>query len=161
MYLYKRGAIDGDNVIAGFSLGHNEVFNWCKSGVPELRDIGYVNTSSVAGVKDKFISINSCLMVGFTGVVYSESIGHTRFSCTGGQLDYVLAASISKGGQSCLYLKATLIKKEGTKQSNIMLNLPKGIDSMVHNQTWKRAEWQRHWYYELRKRLYTVTMMRA
>jgi len=75
-YLYKKGVIDGDNVIAGFGLGSNEVYDWCKSGVPELRDIGYVNNPFVAGAKDKFISINSCLMVDLTGQVCSESIGH-------------------------------------------------------------------------------------
>ena len=125
-YLYKKGVIDGDNVIAGFGLGSNEVYDWCKSGVPELRDIGYVNNPFVAGSKDKFISINSCLMVDLTGQVCSESIGHMQFSCTGGQMDYVLAASISKGGQSYLCLKSTLTKKDGTKQSNIVLNLPEG-----------------------------------
>ena len=41
-------------------------------------------------------------------------------------MDYVLAASISKGGQSYLCLKSTLTKKDGTKQSNIVLNLPEG-----------------------------------
>lgn len=125
-YLYKKGVIDGDRVLGGFGLGSNEVYDWCKSGVPELGDISYVNIPSVAGAKDNFVSINSCLMVDLTGQVGSESIGHKQFSCTGGQLDYVLAASISKGGQSFLCLKSINEKKDGTVSSTISLTLPPG-----------------------------------
>lgn len=125
-YLYNKGAIDGDRVIGGFGLGSNEVYDWCKSGIPELGDISYVNIPEVAAKKDDFVSINSCLMMDLTGQVGSESIGHTQFSCTGGQLDYVLAASKSKGGQSFLCLKSYNEKKDGTKTSTITLNLPPG-----------------------------------
>ena len=64
-------------------------------------------------------------MVDLTGQVGSESIG-CRSSCTGGQLDYVEAAGISKGGQSYLCLKSTVQRKDGTKASTITSTLPVG-----------------------------------
>jgi acyl-CoA hydrolase len=126
VYLYNKGVIDADRVLAGFGMGSQAVYDWCHSGIPELADISYVNRAEIAGAKEHFISINSCLMVDLTGQVGSESIGCRQFSCTGGQLDYVEAAGISEGGQSYLCLKSTVQHKDGTKASTITCTLPVG-----------------------------------
>lgn len=124
--LAKKGAIDGDKILAGFSLGSKENYEYCNTCIPELGDISYVNTPQIAGMHDNFISINSCLMVDVTGQVGSESIGFQQFSSTGGQLDYVRAAGISNGGQSYICLKSTVKQKDGTMKSSIVVSLPTG-----------------------------------
>jgi len=53
------------------------------------------------------VSINGCIQVDFLGQVCSESIGTTQFSGVGGQLDFVRASAISKGGRAILAMPAT------------------------------------------------------
>ena len=126
VYLYDRGVIDGDRVRAGFGLGSKAVYDWCHSGVPELGDVSVLNTPSIAGKEKNFISINNCLMVDLTGQAGSESIGYDQFSCTGGQLDFVLAAAMSDGGRSYLCVKSTYKGKDGKPASSITCSLPPG-----------------------------------
>lgn len=125
-YLAEKGVIDGERVLAGFGLGSKAVCAYCNTCIPALGDISYVNTPHVAGAHENFISINSCLMADVTGQIGSESIGYSQFSSTGGQLDYVRAAGISKGGQSYLCLKSTVKTKDGGKKSSITVSLPEG-----------------------------------
>lgn len=126
VYLAKKGAIDPDNVRAGFGMGSQQVYDYCTSGIPEMMDICEINDPYFAGSHDNFVSINSCLMADLTGQIASESIGFRQFSCTGGQLDYVTAAQISRGGQSYLCLKSTHPGPDGRPQSSITAALPAG-----------------------------------
>jgi|GEM_PF-11040 len=126
VYLANKGAIDGDKILAGFGLGSKLVWDFCNTCIPELGDISIVNVPDFAGQHDNFISINSCLMADVTGQVGSESIGFKQFSSTGGQLDYVRAAGISKGGKSYLCVKSTVKTKDGKVNSSITLSFPPG-----------------------------------
>ena len=65
-------------------------------------------------------------MADVTGQVGSESIGFKQFSSTGGQLDYVRAAGISKGGKSYLCVKSTVKTRDGKVNSSITLSFPPG-----------------------------------
>lgn len=124
--LARVGAVEHDKVLAGFGLGSRAVYDYCASGLPELGEIGLVNRPQLAAANDLLVSINSCLMVDLTGQVGSESIGHRQFSGTGGQLDYVRAAGMSKGGQSYLCLRSTVEGQRGPRRSTITLDLPPG-----------------------------------
>ena len=74
---------------------------------------------------DNMVSINNTLMTDLTGQVCSETIGFRQYSGTGGQLDCVRGAHLSKGGQSFIALPSTIESKEGVK-SRILLSLPPG-----------------------------------
>ncbi|MEL7656623.1 MAG: acetyl-CoA hydrolase/transferase C-terminal domain-containing protein, partial [Bacillota bacterium] len=50
---------------------------------------------------------NATLEVDLIGQACSESIGHKQFSGTGGQLDFVRGAALSKGGKSFLSTYST------------------------------------------------------
>jgi acyl-CoA hydrolase len=125
VYLAKKGIISG-RMLAGFGLGSNELNDYISEGKVELAPIEEVNDPYIAGKNDDFISINSTLMVDVTGQVGSESIGFRQFSCTGGQLDYVRAAAISKGGKSFLCVASTIKNKDGSLGSTINVSLPVG-----------------------------------
>jgi acyl-CoA hydrolase len=86
----------------------------------------YVNDIDVIGSNDKFVSINSCLQVDLFGQVNSESDVWQHIGGNGGQLDFVMGAFKSKGGQSFLCLPSTRIRKDGTKESLIVPRLPEG-----------------------------------
>jgi GNAT superfamily N-acetyltransferase len=59
-----------------------------------------VNTPSIIGKNDNFISISSALEVDLTGQVCSDSIGRQFFSGTGDQVNFIRGATLSKGGLS-------------------------------------------------------------
>jgi acyl-CoA hydrolase len=123
--LAKQGVITG-KILAGFGLGSLDVYNFCANPQVQLAPIPAVNTLAAIADNDNFISINACLMADLTGQVCSESIGHTQFSATGGQLDFVRGAAMSQGGKSFLCLASTVKDKSGKVSSKITCNLPPG-----------------------------------
>jgi len=56
---------------------------------------------------DRFIAVNSAVEVDLTGQVTAESIGGRQVAGIGGQFDFVLAASRSRGGASIIALPST------------------------------------------------------
>jgi acyl-CoA hydrolase len=125
VYLAKKGVVNG-KILAAFGLGSTELYEFVGEGKVELAPISYVNNPFEIGKNDDFISINGSLMVDLTGQVCSESLGHDQYSSTGGQLDYVRGASVSKGGKSFICLASTVKNKGGGVKSTISLNLPEG-----------------------------------
>ena len=92
----------------------------------EIHGISYVNNPIIAAQNDNLMCINGTLMCDLTGQCCSESIGHTQFSGTGGQLDYAIAASLSKGGKNFMCLHSTVTNKDGSLSSTITCDLPAG-----------------------------------
>ena len=60
----------------------------------------YVNAPEVMGKLNKLISINSRLSADLYGQVCAESSGTRQISGTGGQLDFLTGAAMSKGGKA-------------------------------------------------------------
>ena len=56
---------------------------------------------------DRFVSINSALEVDLTGQVTAESLGGRQVAGIGGQFDFVLGASRSRGGAAIIALPST------------------------------------------------------
>jgi 4-hydroxybutyrate CoA-transferase len=73
----------------------------------EFHSIDYVNDPNVICKHDNFISINSTIEVDLIGQACSESIGTKQFSGTGGQVDFVRGAGMSKNGKSFLAMHST------------------------------------------------------
>ncbi len=125
VYLAKKGVLSGKKV-SGFGLGSKELYEYVGEGHVELSPIYEVNQPKAIAENDNFISINACLMTDLTGQVCSESIGFDQYSTTGGQVDYVRGASMSKGGKSFICLASTNTDKVGNVNSTIVTALPKG-----------------------------------
>lgn len=125
VYLAKKGVING-HMFASFGLGSTELYEFVGEGKVDLCPISFVNDPYEIAKKDNFVSINACLMSDLTGQVCSETLGHSIYSSTGGQLDYAKGAAMSKGGQSFLCMPSTAKGKDGTRISTITLNLPAG-----------------------------------
>ena len=88
--------------------------------------VDYVNNIATIAQIPNFVSVNSCIQVDLYGQVCSETAGHQQISGTGGQLDFVLGAYQSKGGQSFLCTPSTRRRKNGKLESLISPVLPKG-----------------------------------
>jgi acyl-CoA hydrolase len=131
--LYCEGRITGNkNIDKGkmvytFAQGSQELYDFINDnpvvcGAP----VDYVNAVETIAANDKVVSINSCLQVDLFGQVNSESSGWQHIGGTGGQLDFVMGAFKSKGGQSFLCTPSVRENKDGTLESLIMPRLPEG-----------------------------------
>jgi acyl-CoA hydrolase len=106
--LIKKGVVNGANkkidtgkVVASFLLGSNDVYNFIDHNpAVAMRDIKYTNDPWVISQNPLMMAINSATEVDLTGQISADSIGTRIFSGTGGQLDFVKGAIMSKGGKS-------------------------------------------------------------
>lgn len=97
--------IDRGNVVASFLLGSQKVYDFIDHNPGVLmKDIKYTNDPCVIAQIDNMISINSAVEVDLTGQVCADSIGTRIFSGTGGQLDFIRGAKMSKGGKAIIAL---------------------------------------------------------
>ena len=132
--LAQKGIINGKKknlhpgkIIAAFGLGTQFLYDFMhKNETLEMHPQCYVNDPYTVGRNDNMVSINSCLACDLTGQVASEALGFSQYSCTGGQLDFVRGASLSKNGRSFLCMNSTATLKDGTIVSRITPGLPYG-----------------------------------
>ncbi|SCX76346.1 acetyl-CoA hydrolase/transferase family protein [Desulfoluna spongiiphila] len=118
--LMKEGVATGakkelhpGQAIGGFTIGSQADYDFLhKNGNIQFYPVSYVNDPRVVAKHSNFISVNNSLTIDLTGQAVSESIGFNQFSGTGGQLDFVRGARMSKGGMSFLALKSTAGSEE-------------------------------------------------
>jgi len=67
----------------------------------------WVHDPHVVAALDGFVAVNSALEVDLTGQVTAESLGPRQVAGTGGQFDFVLGASRSRGGAAIIALPST------------------------------------------------------
>ena len=126
--LYKAGkltnhrkTIHKDKGMMGIVLGTEEVYEWVNEnpGVV-IAPLEYVNSPETIGKIDNMISINSCISVDLYGQVCAESAGLRHISGTGGQLDYLTGAAMSRGGKAFICMSSSFTDKQGVKHSRIL-----------------------------------------
>jgi 4-hydroxybutyrate CoA-transferase len=88
--------------------------------------IAMANHYDIIRQNDNLCSINSALTVDLTGQIASETIGHTPYSATGGQGDFVRGAIAAKNGKSFIALNSTHKKSDGSVGSRIVLDFAPG-----------------------------------
>lgn len=127
----KKTLIPGKTVCA-FAFGTQALYDWVDNNVSVLFLKGeWVNDSTVVRRNAKMVSINTCMMVDLTGQVYSEGIGTSQFSGTGGQFDFAMGAreAYDRMGKSIIACRSTA--KGGTK-STIVAIPPPGTPVTLH-----------------------------
>jgi butyryl-CoA:acetate CoA-transferase len=163
--LHKAGKITGNKnldrgkMVWTFCMGSRELYEFIDRNPLHLCcPVDYVNALDVVAQLDNFVSINSCLEVDLFGQVNSESVGMQHIGGNGGQLDFVLGAYMSKGGQSFLCTPSTLRTKDGKIRTLVrakldagaIVTIPRqathnivteyGVACMKGKSTWQRAE---------------------
>jgi 4-hydroxybutyrate CoA-transferase len=110
----RRKTLHPGKLVATFLMGTRRLYDFVdRNPAVELYPVDYVNDPWIIAKNDKMVSINSCIEVDLTGQVASESIGLAQFSGTGGQVDYVRGAALSRGGKSIMAMPSTAAR--GTK----------------------------------------------
>jgi len=122
----SKKSIDRLRQVYTFAVGSQKLYDFMDDN-PELLccSAEYTNDVHNVAMLDNFISINNALEVDLFGQVSSESSGTRHISGTGGQLDFVTGAYLSKGGKSFICLSSTY-RKDGQAKSRIVPTLPSG-----------------------------------
>ena len=95
-------------MVATFLMGTQRLYDFVNNNpAVAMYPVTYTNDPLIAGQNDNLVSINSCVQVDLLGQVCSEMVGTTQISAVGGQVDFVRAAAISKGGRSIIAMAST------------------------------------------------------
>ena len=113
--LIECGAVDNRNKpihkgysVTTFALGAQKIYDYIDDNpMVKLLPADEVNDPCIIAKHDNFMSINAALEVDFWGQVSSESMGTKHISGTGGQLDFVRGAVMSKCGKSFIAFTST------------------------------------------------------
>lgn len=163
--LYRAGKLTNNkkNInkgkgIFGFAFGSQALYDWLDQnpGVT-VCPMEYVNAPETIAQMDNMVSINSCISVDLYGQICAESAGLRHISGTGGQLDYLTGAAMSKGGKAFICMTSSYRDKDGTLHSRILpyfqgdivtgprsqayfLVTEYGTVNLAGRSTWERAE---------------------
>lgn len=146
--------------VFSFCLGSHELYQWAAEN-PGLASypVDYTNAPEIIGRHEKMVAVNNCLQVDLFGQTCAETAGYRQISGTGGQLDFLYGAFLSKGGQGFLCMPSTYRSKEtGELRSRIVsvmapgnvitdprshgffLVTEQGIANLTGCSVWERAE---------------------
>ncbi len=126
--MYKAGkitnrakTIDNGKSVYGIALGSQGLYDWCAEN-PSMstRPIEYCNSPEVISQIDNFVSINNCVNVDLKGQINAESSGTRQISGTGGQLDFLTGAYMSKGGKAFICMTSSFTDKQGNHKSRFV-----------------------------------------
>jgi 4-hydroxybutyrate CoA-transferase len=101
-------AIDHGRIVCGATLGGIELVEWAgRSASLSVRPVGYTHDGAVLREIENFVSINSALEIDLFGQVNAEMLDGRQVSGTGGAVDMMRGAALSKGGRSIVALSST------------------------------------------------------
>lgn len=123
----KRKTFMPGKTVTSFALGTTALYEF----VDHNEDIyfapyKFVNAPYTIAKNDNMISVNTAMSVDLYGQVVADCLGGKQQSATGGQVDYVRGAQMSKGGKSIIALTSAIEKKDGTRSSRIVSAFPAG-----------------------------------
>ncbi len=104
----RAKSVDTGTIVTGVALGCEALLEWSATA-PNLafRPVNYTHDVGVIRQLDNFVSINSALEVDLFGQVNAEMLNGRQTSATGGLVDMMRGAALSKGGRSIIALAST------------------------------------------------------
>lgn len=104
----RRKTLHPGKYVATFLMGTEKLYRFVDNNPDVLMlPVDYVNHPAIASQNDNLVSINSCVQVDLMGQVCSEAIGSLQISGVGGQVDFVRAAAMSRGGRSIIAMPSS------------------------------------------------------
>lgn len=95
-------------IVATFVMGTKELYSFIDDNpMVHMAPATYVNAPEVIAQNDNLVSINSCVQIDLTGQVCAESVGRKQISASGGQVDFVRGAKMSRGGRSIMAMASS------------------------------------------------------
>jgi acyl-CoA hydrolase len=113
--LVERGVVDGSakrvrrgRLDIGEIMGTRRLFDFAhEQPLIAMETSELTHDPAFVAQLDRFVAINSALEIDLTGQVTAESVGGRQVAGIGGQFDFVLGASRSRGGASIIALPST------------------------------------------------------
>lgn len=103
--------IDKGKHILGMALGSEAMLDWLAQDEAAenvvFRSANHTHDAKVISQLDNFVSINSAVEIDLMGQVNAEVAGSKQISGTGGSVDFMRAAKMSRGGRSIVAMTAT------------------------------------------------------
>lgn len=128
----KKKALHKGKFICTFAMGSEKLYRWLDNNPSvEFLKGSYVNDPCVIRKNSKMVSLNTCIMIDFTGQVASESIGIEQYSGTGGQTDTAEGAVEGFDGLGKSIIACRSTAKRG-QISTIVPVLPEGTGVTLH-----------------------------
>lgn len=121
----NRGkAVHPGRSVTSFVIGTQRLYDYVHDN-PAIEFHGCDRTNDTALIRknEKVTAINSALEIDLSGQVCADSLGHSIFSGIGGQMDFLRAAALSRGGKPIIALPSTAA---GGKASRIAVQLRPG-----------------------------------
>lgn len=128
----KKKSLYKNKFVCTFSMSSRKLYDWLDNNLAvEFQWGKWVNDPAIIRKNTKMVSINTCLMVDFTGSVGSESLGTRQYSGTGGQTDTAVGAKEAYDGLGKSIMACYSTAQKGTI-STIVLILPEGTAVTLH-----------------------------
>ena len=128
----KKKSVHKNKFICTFAMGSLKLYKWLDNN-PDVEFLRgrYVNDPCAMKQNSRMVSINTCIMIDFSGQVSSESIGIEQYSGTGGQTDTASAAIEGTDGLGKSIIACRSTAQRG-KISTIVPVLPIGSAVTLH-----------------------------
>ena len=154
----RRKTFQRGKGVTGMVFGTQKLYDWVDRNPGVVAEpLEYVNDPAIIAKHDTMISINSAISADLYGQVCAETAGQRQISGTGGQLDYLTGAAMSKGGKAFICMTSSFVGKDGVRRSRIVPNFsgdivtdPRrqafyivteyGAVNLAGASTWERAE---------------------
>ena len=105
----RRKTLQPGKSVAAFLMGTRRLYDYAhRNPAVMMAPVDYVNDPRVICQNDNMVSINSCVQVDLMGQAASETVGYKQISGTGGQVDFIRGAAMSRGGRSILAFPSTV-----------------------------------------------------
>lgn len=109
--------------VGGFGKGQLVILQLHSSTTLEMLGIDYVNDPRVISLQPKMTAINSCIEMDLTGQVCSDSLGCKVYAGTGGHMDFLRGAAISKDGHGKAIIAFPSVTSQGESKIQPVLKL--------------------------------------
>ncbi len=105
----RRKTLQPGKSVAAFLMGTRRLYDYAhRNPAVMMAPVDYVNDPRVISQNDNMVSINSCVQVDLMGQAASETVGYKQISGTGGQVDFIRGAAMSRGGRAILAFPSTV-----------------------------------------------------
>ena len=105
----RRKTLQPGKSVAAFLMGTRRLYDYAhRNPAVMMAPVDYVNDPRIICQNDNMVSINSCVQVDLMGQAASETVGYKQISGTGGQVDFIRGAAMSRGGRAILAFPSTV-----------------------------------------------------
>ena len=105
----RRKTLQPGKSVAAFLMGTRRLYDYAhRNPAVMMAPVDYVNDPRIICQNDNMVSINSCVQVDLMGQAASETVGYKQISGTGGQVDFIRGAAMSRGGRAILAVPSTV-----------------------------------------------------